>query len=76
MLVANVWNRELSTRKAGIHSPITCYFTLLPPRRLLNDEAMVPMHPWYRGFTGSITEIVPTRARCEAERGRSGENGG
>ena len=43
--------------------PVTLPF--FPLRRLLNDEAMVPMHPWYRGFTGSITEIVPTRARCE-----------
>ncbi|RLN08265.1 DNA topoisomerase 2 isoform X2 [Panicum miliaceum] len=23
-------------------------------RRLLNDESTVPMHPWYRGFKGSI----------------------
>jgi DNA topoisomerase-2 len=24
-------------------------------RHLLNDEEMVPMHPWYRGFAGTIT---------------------
>ncbi|KAG2660852.1 hypothetical protein PVAP13_1KG463700 [Panicum virgatum] len=25
-------------------------------RRLLNDECTVPMHPWYRGFKGSIVK--------------------
>ncbi|KAG2653254.1 hypothetical protein PVAP13_1NG440800 [Panicum virgatum] len=25
-------------------------------RRLLNDESTVPMHPWYRGFKGSIVK--------------------
>ncbi|GFR51194.1 hypothetical protein Agub_g13541 [Astrephomene gubernaculifera] len=26
-------------------------------RRLLNNEEQVPIHPWYRGFTGTITEV-------------------
>ncbi|GLI60786.1 hypothetical protein VaNZ11_003019 [Volvox africanus] len=26
-------------------------------RRLLNGEEQVPLHPWYRGFTGIITEV-------------------
>lgn len=33
-------------------------------RRLLNDEEMVTMHPWYRGFNGTITEVAPPRSRC------------
>lgn len=27
-------------------------------RRLLNGEAMVPMDPWYRGFSGTIEKTV------------------
>lgn len=30
-------------------------------RRLLNDEATVPMHPWYRGFKGSIQKANNAR---------------
>ncbi|CAI9103034.1 OLC1v1001450C1 [Oldenlandia corymbosa var. corymbosa] len=29
-------------------------------RRLLNDESMEPMHPWYRGFSGTIQKTGPT----------------
>lgn len=27
-------------------------------KRLMNGEEQVPMHPWYRGFKGSMTEVV------------------
>lgn len=27
-------------------------------RRLVNGEALVPMHPWYKNFTGIITETA------------------
>ena len=30
-------------------------------RRLLKSEDMVPMNPWYRGFTGSIRRISPNK---------------
>jgi DNA topoisomerase-2 len=30
-------------------------------RRLLKGEDMVPMNPWYRGFTGSIRRIAPNK---------------
>ncbi|GIL81030.1 hypothetical protein Vretifemale_10164 [Volvox reticuliferus] len=26
-------------------------------RRLLNGDEQLPLHPWYRGFTGTITEV-------------------
>lgn len=33
-------------------------------RRLLADEPMEPMHPWYRSFNGTIEEVAPARARA------------
>ena len=30
-------------------------------RRLLKSEDIVPMNPWYRGFTGSIRRIAPNK---------------
>ncbi|CAD6242835.1 unnamed protein product [Miscanthus lutarioriparius] len=30
-------------------------------RRLLNEESTVPMHPWYKGFKGSIEKTVNTK---------------
>ncbi|KAG1667004.1 hypothetical protein FOA52_014316 [Chlamydomonas sp. UWO 241] len=36
-------------------------------RHLLADEPMEPMHPWYRGFNGTIEEVAPARSRANAE---------
>lgn len=33
-------------------------------RRLMNNEPMVPMMPWYRGWTGEITPIDSTKYRA------------
>ncbi|GAX77591.1 hypothetical protein CEUSTIGMA_g5035.t1 [Chlamydomonas eustigma] len=36
-------------------------------KRLLNGEGMVSMHPWYRGFAGSIAEVTSSRRGAESE---------
>lgn len=33
-------------------------------RRLLNGDEMVPMDPWYRGFTGFIEKTVKESGTC------------
>lgn len=33
-------------------------------RHLLNDEPMEPMHPWYKGFIGSIERTATKDASC------------
>jgi DNA topoisomerase II len=31
-------------------------------RRLINGQELLPMHPWYRGFTGTIEETPSKNA--------------
>lgn len=33
-------------------------------RHLLNDEELESMHPWYRGFTGTIEQVDGERYKC------------
>lgn len=62
----------------------TGWSTYIPPfnpleiikniRHLMNDEELEQMHPWFRGWTGTIEEIEPLRYRMYGRIEQIGDN--